>query len=134
MKNLGKILLILIVLAVGGFIALAMVATVLSLPILGLDLGLKMMPRMVAGPMLFVAGVCVILLFAFLALKALGSATASEGEGLGADEVRLMQELNSGMARLEERVEALETLLLDEGRSGRSGRRSNGGRPNSAST
>ncbi len=117
MKNLGKILLILIVLAVGGFIALAMVATVLSLPVLGLDLGLKMMPRMVTGPMLFVAGVCVILLFAFLALKALGSATASEGEGLGADEVRLMQELNSGMARLEERVEALETLLLDERRS-----------------
>ncbi len=114
MRNLAKVFLVLIVLAVGGFIALAMVGTLLSLPVLGLDLGLKMMPRMVAGPMLFVAGVCVILLFAFLALKALGSATASEGEGLSADEVRLMQELNSGMARLEERVEALETLLLDE--------------------
>lgn len=114
MRNLAKVFLVLIVLAVGGFIALAMVGTLLSLPVLGLDLGLKMMPRMVAGPMLFVAGVCVILLFAFLALKALGSATASEGEGLSADEVRLMQELNSGMARLEERVESLETLLLDE--------------------
>jgi len=133
-KNLGKILLILIVLAVGGFIALAMVATVLSLPILGLDLGLKMMPRMVAGPMLFVAGVCVILLFAFLALKALGSATAADGTGLSADEARLMQELNSGMARLEERVEALETLLLDASRPAGPGRRSNGRRPDSAGT
>jgi len=114
-KTLGKALLVLVVLAVGGFIALAMLGTVISmsLPVLGLNWGMRQMPALVTGPLLFVAMVCVILLFAFLALKALGSATAAEGEGLSTGEVRLMQELNSGLARLEERVEALETLLMD---------------------
>jgi phage shock protein B len=127
-KSLGTILLVLVVLAVGGFIAVAMLGTLLSLPVLGLNWGMSLMPRMVSGPLLFVAGVCVILLFAFLALKALGSATASDGEGLSTDEVRLMQELNSGLSRLEERVEALETLMLDA----KSGRRAAGGSGRSA--
>jgi phage shock protein B len=118
-KTIGKALLVLVVLVVGGYIALAMLGTLLSLPVLGLNWGMKVMPTMVSGPLMFVAGVCVILLFAFLALKALGSATGTDGDGLGTDEVRLMQELNSGLARLEERVEALETLLLDSKRTRR---------------
>ena len=126
MKKLGIALLVLVVLVVGGLVALAMLAAVasISLPVLGL----------VTGPLLFVTMVCIILLFAFLALKALGSATAADGTGLSADEARLMQELNSGMARLEERVEALETLLLDASRPAGPGRRSNGRRPDSAGT
>ncbi len=126
MKKLGIALLVLVVLVVGGLVALAMLAAVasISLPVLGL----------VTGPLLFVTMVCIILLFAFLALKALGSATAADGTGLSADEMRLMQELNSGMARLEERVEALETLLLDASRPAGPGRRSNGRRPDSAGT
>jgi phage shock protein B len=112
-KTIGKALLVLIVLAVGGTMAIAVLGTLLSLPFLGLNLGLRWMPALVSGPLLFVTVVCVILLFAFMALKALGSATAGEGEKLTGDEVRLMQELNSGLSRLEERVEALETLMLD---------------------
>ncbi len=37
--------------------------------------------------------------------------------GTDAEEVRLLQEIHRGLARLEDRVEALETLVLDPSRS-----------------
>ena len=124
MKNLGKVLVILIVLLVAGPILLVMLGGIMALPMLGLNVGMRWMPTLVTGPLLFVAVVCVILLFAFLALKALGSATSGDGEALSADEVKLMQDLNSGLTRLEERVESLETLLLDNQRAADARRRS----------
>jgi len=36
------------------------------------------------------------------------------GEELQAEETRLIQELHRGLSRMEERVEALETILLDK--------------------
>jgi len=115
MKNFGKTMLVLGVLIVAAPVLLAMLAAILALPMLGFSFGYGWMHMSrIAGPLLFVAIVCVILLFAFLAAKALGSAAAGNGEALSADEVRLMQDLNSGLSRLEERIEALETLLLDK--------------------
>ena len=35
------------------------------------------------------------------------------GEQLNADETRLIQEIHQGLSRMEERVEVLETILLD---------------------
>ena len=35
------------------------------------------------------------------------------GNGAGGDEAQLMQELYQGLSRLEDRVESLETILLD---------------------
>jgi phage shock protein B len=36
------------------------------------------------------------------------------GEHLQAEEARLIQELHRGLSRMEERVEALETIMLDQ--------------------
>ena len=44
------------------------------------------------------------------------------GEELQAEETRLIQELHRGLSRMEERVEALETILLDkEGKTDKRG-------------
>jgi phage shock protein B len=42
-----------------------------------------------------------------------GGGSIRQGEPLNADETRLIQELHQGMARMEKRVEALETILMD---------------------
>jgi phage shock protein B len=39
------------------------------------------------------------------------------GSELDADETRLMQEIHQGLSRMEERVEALETILIDRERN-----------------
>jgi len=56
-----------------------------------------------------------VIIFAFvLALKRTqGSGTMQRGSKLDTDETRLMQEIYQGLSRMEERVEALETILLD---------------------
>lgn len=44
------------------------------------------------------------------------------GERLQAEEARLIQELHRGLSRMEERVEALETIMLDrEGKKDKKG-------------
>ena len=56
-----------------------------------------------------------VIIFAFvLALKRTqGSGGMQRGSKLDTDETRLMQEIYQGLSRMEERVEALETILLD---------------------
>ena len=48
------------------------------------------------------------------ALKILKGDSARRGAEADAEETRLIQEINRGLTRLEERVEALETLLLEQ--------------------
>lgn len=59
-----------------------------------------------------------VIIFAFvLALKRTqGSGSMQRGKKLDTDETRLMQEIYLGLSRMEERVEALETILLDRER------------------
>ena len=59
-----------------------------------------------------------VIIFAFvLALKKIqGSGSMQRGNRLDTDETRLMQEIYQGLSRMEERVEALETILLDRER------------------
>ena len=56
-----------------------------------------------------------VIIFAFvLALKRTqGTGSMQRGNKLDTDETRLMQEIYLGLSRMEERVEALETILLD---------------------
>ena len=56
-----------------------------------------------------------VICFAFvLALKKLqGSGSIRRRSELDAEETRLMQEIHQGLSRMEERIEALETILLD---------------------
>ena len=60
-----------------------------------------------------------VIIFAFvLALKRTqGSGSMQRGSKIGNDETRLMQEIYQGLSRMEERVEALETILLDRERN-----------------
>lgn len=49
-------------------------------------------------------------------LRVLVGAPRPSGQRLQAEEARCMQELFQGLSRLEDRIEALETLLLDRHR------------------
>jgi phage shock protein B len=44
-----------------------------------------------------------------------------KGQAVQADETRLIQEIHQGLLRMEERIEVLETLLLDQERKGKTG-------------
>jgi len=50
------------------------------------------------------------------ALKIWKGVSPEQSQQLRAEETRLMQELYQGLSRMEERVEALETILLDRKR------------------
>ena len=50
------------------------------------------------------------------ALKIWKGITPEQSHQFQAEETRLMQELHQGLVRMEERIEALETLLLDQKR------------------
>jgi len=62
-------------------------------------------------PLIAVAGT-----FLIKALKILKGVTPEQSQQLQEEETRLIQELHRGLARMEERVETLETLLLDQQR------------------
>lgn len=63
-----------------------------------------------AFPLLVVTG-----FFLIWALKT-GKGDGAETERLRAEETRLIQELHQGLTRMEQRLEALETILLDRER------------------
>ena len=44
-----------------------------------------------------------------------------KGQAYQADETRMIQELYQGLSKMEERVDALETILLDQDRKGKAG-------------
>jgi phage shock protein B len=56
------------------------------------------------------------IIFGFLLMQKrfkMGGGSFREGEQLNADETRLIQELHQGLTRMEERIGALETIVLD---------------------
>lgn len=59
-------------------------------------------------PLLIVAG-----FFLIWALKIITGGSARQREKLMAEETGIIQELHQGLTRMEERLEALETILLD---------------------
>jgi phage shock protein B len=61
-----------------------------------------------AIPLLSIAGT-----FVLKALKILKGISPEQNQQLQAEETRLIQEMHRGLAKMEERVETLETLLLD---------------------
>ena len=54
-----------------------------------------------------------------MAIKILKGGISRKDQNNKAEEARLIQEIYQGFARMEERVEALETILLDQDREGR---------------
>ena len=59
-------------------------------------------------PLLIVAG-----FFLIWALKIITGGSARQREELQAEETGVIQELHRGLTRMEKRIEALETILLD---------------------
>jgi phage shock protein B len=65
----------------------------------------------------------VLIVFAFIsgtilmAIKLIKGGASSKGQKANADEARMIQEIYQGMARMEERVESLETILMERERA-----------------
>ncbi len=57
--------------------------------------------------------IAILMLVVMVVVMLRGRSKSREAAGISAEESRLMQELHQGFNRLEERVEALETILLD---------------------
>jgi phage shock protein B len=55
-----------------------------------------------------------------MAIKILKGGVSRKGQRLESEEARMIQEMYQGLSRMEERVEALETIILDRERKGRS--------------
>ncbi len=51
-----------------------------------------------------------------IGVKILKGGVSRKGQNLQADETRMIQEIYQGLSRMEERVEALETIILDRER------------------
>lgn len=58
-----------------------------------------------------------------MGLKILKGGVSQKGQKSQSDEARIIQEIYQGLARMEERVESLETILLERERSGKEQRK-----------
>jgi phage shock protein B len=54
-----------------------------------------------------------------MAIKILKGGLSRKGQRLQAEEARMIQEMYQGLSRMQERVEALETIILDRERKDR---------------
>jgi phage shock protein B len=54
-----------------------------------------------------------------MAIKILKGELSGKGQKLQAEEARMIQEIYQGLSRMQERVEALETIILDRERKDR---------------
>ncbi|MBN2123786.1 MAG: hypothetical protein JW821_05815 [Deltaproteobacteria bacterium] len=54
-----------------------------------------------------------------IGIKILKGGASPRGQRFQADEARIVQEIHQGLSRLEERIEALETIVMDRERKDR---------------
>ena len=54
-----------------------------------------------------------------MAIKIIKGGVSRKGQNIQTDEARMIQEIYQGLSRMEERVEALETIILDHERKDR---------------
>ncbi|MBN2311872.1 MAG: hypothetical protein JXR94_23030 [Candidatus Hydrogenedentes bacterium] len=67
------------------------------------------------APFLFL----ILVIYALVRLLKSEAPTSREKADMNADESRMIQELYNGFSRMEDRIEALETILIDRQRAGR---------------
>jgi len=82
---------------------------------------MHIMLELVIGALL--VGLVVVGLVVAVLIKLLGGGPRSSGSASQQDEARIIQELYQGFERMERRIEALETLLLDKDGADPKGRR-----------
>jgi phage shock protein B len=56
-----------------------------------------------------------------MGIRIVKGGVSRKGQAYQADETRMIQELYQGLSKMEERVNALETILLDQERKGKTG-------------
>lgn len=56
-----------------------------------------------------------------IGIRIVKGGVSRKGQAYQADETRMIQELYQGLTKMEERVDALETILLDQERKGKAG-------------
>jgi phage shock protein B len=56
-----------------------------------------------------------------MGIRIVKGGVSRKGQAYQADETRMIQELYQGLSKMEERVDALETILLDQERKGETG-------------
>jgi phage shock protein B len=56
-----------------------------------------------------------------MGIRILKGGVSRKGQAYQADETKMIQELYQGLSKMEERVNALETILLDQERKGKTG-------------
>jgi phage shock protein B len=56
-----------------------------------------------------------------MGIRIVKGGVSRKGRAYQADETRMIQELYQGLSKMEERVDALETILLDQERKGKTG-------------
>jgi phage shock protein B len=56
-----------------------------------------------------------------MGIRIVKGGVSHKGQAYQADETRMIQELYQGLSKMEERVDALETILLDQERKGKTG-------------
>lgn len=132
----GLIRLVLVGLVLVVCLSLVLVTLALFGTLLGVGVGLVRVPDIdrwlsstpgflvTAGPVLLLI---VLICLTFTLWKVLRGDTSKNRERLDAEESRVMQELYRGLSRLEERVESLETILLDRAGRSRAGRKAGRG-------
>ena len=132
----GLIRLVLVGLVLVVCLSLVLVTLALFGTLLGVGVGLVRVPDIdrwlsstpgflvTAGPVLLLI---VLICLTFTLWKVLRGDTSKNHQRLDAEESRVMQELYRGLSRLEERVESLETILLDRAGRSRAGRKAGRG-------
>ena len=66
-----------------------------------------------------ILGLAIIGITILMAIRILKGGVSKKGQICQADEARMIQEIYKGLSRMEERVEALETIILDHERKDR---------------
>jgi phage shock protein B len=56
-----------------------------------------------------------------MGIRIVKGGVSRKGQAVQADETRMIQELYQGLSKMEERVDALETILLEHERKGKTG-------------
>ena len=77
-------------------------------------------PGIVTALLNFVTTIVIVIgVFGLISLKIIKGSPRRHSQAPNIEETRLIQELYQGLSRLEERVESLETLLLDRNPTGK---------------
>lgn len=114
MRLLGRVLAVLGALAL-GFVAIIGLSALVVAFLVGKALSVSFVA--VVGSLVLVGVLCTLGFFVALGAR-MSAANGGVRGGLSEEETRIVQEIHSGLSRLERRVETLEEILVEPGGAG----------------